>query len=249
MADNFSGKTVVITGAGRGLGAAFACVLTSLGARVLMTGRNPEALNATAEAIRIHFGTRPLTQHLDLSDPGEVTRWGKTMRDAGDPIHVLVNNGAQWSSGTMDSHDAYSIVTTINSAVTGTLLLTRGLLPLLELSGAGDILTIVSTSGLPNAALGRASVAFLAAKHGQAGMVDGLRQELQDRPVRVGAIYPPDLDDNTPLDPAEWEPGAASHSRATNRDVIEAALFMLIRPRHIALASIVIASRADAPHF
>ena len=68
---------------------------------------------------------------FDLSDPGAVTRWAKGMRDAGDPIDVLfINNGAQWLKGPMDSHDAYSIVSTITSGVTGTLLLTRGLLPL-----------------------------------------------------------------------------------------------------------------------
>ena len=186
-----AGKTVVVTGAGRGLGAAFSCILAEIGARVIMTGRNPEALGATAEAIRTRYGTRPRTENLDLSDPGAVTRWAKGMRDAGDPIDVLINNGAQWLKGPMDSHDAYSIVSTITSGVTGTLLLTRGLLPLLEASGAGDILTIVSTAGLPNASLSGTSVAFLAAKHGQAGMVDGLRQELKNRSVRVSAIYPP----------------------------------------------------------
>ena len=83
-----AGKTVVVTGAGRGLGAAFSSILTELGARVIMTGRNPEALGATAEAIRARYGSRPRSEHLDLSDPGEVTSWAKGMRDAGEPIDV-----------------------------------------------------------------------------------------------------------------------------------------------------------------
>jgi NADP-dependent 3-hydroxy acid dehydrogenase YdfG len=240
-----AGKTVVVTGAGRGLGAAFSSVLTELGARVIMTGRNPEALGATAEAIRARYCSRPRTEHLDLSDPGEVTRWAKGLRDAGEPIDVLINNGAQWLKGPMDSHDAYSIVTTITSGVTGTLLLTRGLLPLLEPSGAGDILTIVSTAGLPNASLSGTSIAFLAAKHGQAGLVDGLRQELKDRPVRVSAIYPPNLDDLSPLEPDGWNAERGPVARANNRDVIDAALFILTRPRHLTFASIVIDSSAD----
>jgi len=240
-----AGKIVVVTGAGRGLGAAFSSVLTELGARVIMTGRNPETLGATAEAIRARYGSRPRTERLDLSDPGEVTRFAKAMRDAGAPIDVLINNGAQWLKGPMDSHDAYSIVSTISSGVTGTLLLTRGLLPLLEASGAGDILTIVSTAGLPNASLRGMAIAFLAAKHGQAGLVDGLRQELKNRPVRVSAIYPPDLDDLSPLDPAAWNSERGPPARANSRDVIEAALFILTRPRHLTFASIVIDSSAD----
>jgi short-subunit dehydrogenase len=240
-----AGKTVVVTGAGRGLGAAFSSILTELGARVIITGRNPEALGATAEAIRARYGSRPRSEHLDLSDPGEVTSWAKGMRDAGEPIDVLINNGAQWLKGPMDSHDAYSIVSTITSGVTGTLLLTRGLLPLLEASGAGDILTIVSTAGLPNASLSGTSIAFLAAKHGQAGLVDGLRQELRDRPVRVSAIYPLNLDDLSPLEPDAWGAERGPVARANNRDVIDAALFILTRPRHLTFASIVIDSSAD----
>ena len=52
---DFTGKIVVITGAGRGLGAAFAVVLADLGAEVIMTGRNTEQVTTMAEAI----GQRP----------------------------------------------------------------------------------------------------------------------------------------------------------------------------------------------
>ena len=110
--------------------------------------------------------------------------------------------------------------------------MTRGLLPLLEASGAGDIVNIVSISGLPNVALHGASVAFLAAKHGQTGMTDGLRQELQGRPVRVTGVYPPNLEDVSPLSPA-WNELRPAGSLATNRDVVETVLHALSRPRHL----------------
>ena len=51
QAANLKGKSAVITGAGRGLGAAFAVVLADLGADVIMTGRTSETLYSTAEAI------------------------------------------------------------------------------------------------------------------------------------------------------------------------------------------------------
>jgi short-subunit dehydrogenase len=133
-----------------------------------MTGHNRAELGASAE-VKLRYGTRPRTQHLDLSDAGEVTLWDKSRREARDPIDIVINNEAQWLKGPMDRQDAYSIGATIASAVRGTLLLTRGLLRLIEASGTGDILTMVSTAGLPNAALAAASVAFVAAKHGRAG--------------------------------------------------------------------------------
>ena len=177
---------------------------------------------------------------LDLADASQVTLTAKKMRDEMAKLDILINNGAQWLPGSMTEHDAHDIVTTINSAVTGTLLFTRGLLPPLERSGAGDILNIVSISGLPNVPLHGASVAFLAAKHGQTGMTDGLRQELKGRPVRVSAIYPPNLEDISPLDATDWLAPRPFTSLATNRDIIEASIFALTRPRHVTLSAIVI---------
>ncbi len=239
---SFNGKRIIITGAGRGLGAAFAVVLADAGADVTMAGRNIENLASLAESIKLRTGKRPTTLHLDLADISQVTLAAKKMRDEGRPLDILINNAAQWHTGPMDSHDAYSIANTITGNVTGTLLLTRGLLPLLEKSGAGDILNIVSTSGIHNVPLLGASVAYIASKHGQAGLTDALRQELRGRPVRVTGIYPPNIRDISPLDAAAWNAAPPQDSWLTNRDIVEAALFALSRPRHVSVASIMLES-------
>jgi short-subunit dehydrogenase len=235
----FDGKRIIITGAGRGLGAALAITLADKGADLLLTGRSRENLTAVAEAIRNRTGRKPDLQLLDMADPSAVTLFAKGLRDAGRPVDVLVNNAAQWLPGRMTEHDALAISQTIAGNVTGTLLLTRGLVPLLEASGAGDIMTIVSISGLPNARLQSASVAFAASKQAQAAISDGLRQELKGRPVRVQAVFPPSLDDVSPLDPA-WNVARAANSAVTNRDIVDTILFALERPRHVTLASIII---------
>ncbi len=148
----------------------------------------------------------------------------------------------------MDSHDAYAIANTITGNVTGTLLFTRGLLPLLEKSGAGDILNIISTSGIHNVPLLGASVAYIASKHGQAGMTDALRQELRGRPVRVTGIYPPNILDISPLDAAAWNATPPDTSWPTNRDIVESALFALSRPRHLTIASLMLESDSGNFH-
>jgi NADP-dependent 3-hydroxy acid dehydrogenase YdfG len=237
---DFTGKTTVITGAGRGLGAAFAVVLADLGADVIMTGRNTEQVTTAAEAIGLRTGKRPQTIIFDLADPSQVTLTAKKMRDEMAKIDILINNGAQWLPGRMDEHDAYAIVGTISSGVTGTLLFTRGLIKPLEASGAGDILNIISVSGLPNAQMHGESIAFHAAKHGQTGMTEGLKQELNGRPIRVSALYPPELLDISPLDAQAWQAERQPGSLATNRDIVEAGIFALSRPRHVVVDSIVI---------
>jgi len=235
----FDGKRVIITGAGRGLGAALAIVLADKGADLLLTGRSRENLTAIAEAIKLRTGTKPELRMLDMADASEVTLFAKALRDAGEPVDILVNNAAQWLPGSMTDHDALSISQTIAANVTGTMLLTRGLVPLLEKSGAGDIMTVVSISGLPNARLQTASVAYAASKQAQAAISDGLRQELKGRPVRVQAVFPPYLEDLSPLDPA-WNTLREASSAVTNRDIVETILFALERPRHVTLASIII---------
>ena len=187
---SFANKRIIVTGAGRGLGAALAVLLADQGAELLLTGRNTENLTSLAESIRLRTGGKPGLQILDMADPSAVTLFAKRLRDEGKPFDVLINNAAQWLPGRMDEHDALAISQTIAANVTGTLLLTRGLLPLLEKSGAGDIMTIVSISGLPNARLRSASVAYAASKQAQAAISDGLRQELKGKPVRVQAVYP-----------------------------------------------------------
>jgi len=107
-------------------------------------------------------------------------------------------------------------------------------------SGAGDILNIISISGLPNAPMQGESIAFHAAKHGQTGITEGLKQELRGRPIRVSALYPPNLVDISPLDAEAWNAKRDRDSLATNRDIVEAGLFALSRPRHVTMASIVI---------
>lgn len=235
----FDGKRVIITGAGRGLGAALALVLADRGADLLLTARSRENLTAIAEAIRHRTGRKPEVQLLDMADASAVTLFAKGLRDAGRPLDILVNNAAQWLPGKMTDHDALAISQTIAANVTGTMLLTRGLVPLLEKSGAGDIMTVVSISGLPNTRLQTASVAYAASKHAQAAISDGLRQELKGRPVRVQAVFPPYLEDLSPLDPA-WNTPREASSAVTNRDIVETMLFALERPRHVTLASIII---------
>jgi short-subunit dehydrogenase len=236
---SFKGKRVIITGAGRSLGAALAVCLADQGADLIMTGRNTENLNSLAESIRLRTGKRPETVQLDMSDVSQVTLYAKGLRDAGTPIDILINNAAQWLPGKLHDNDALAISQTITGIVTGTLLFTRGLIPLLEKSGAGDILNIVSVSGIQNTPLTTASVAYYAAKHGQAGMNEGLRQELLGRPIRVNALFPGWIKDISPLNEVQWNTGQDADSRTTNRDIVETALFVLSRPRHVRFASIV----------
>jgi len=245
ISENLEGRCFVISGAGRGLGAAFAISLADSGAKVVLTGRTLSALESTRDAIARRTGQDPVIQALDLSSPLDAAQAARELAVRTEGIDGLINNAAMWQSGDLDDHDDAEIAAVISSHVTGTLLVTRAFSHALRAAPGADIINIVSTSGLPNTPLHGASVAFHAGKHGQAGLSEALRQTFAGTNVRVTALFPPDLETMTPLDP-DWDlsPMRSSSQKVTSRDVVEAALFAITRPRNCSLASIVFDSDA-----
>ena len=231
------GCVAVVTGAGRGLGAALALAFADAGCRMIICGRNEDALRHNAAAIT-ERSKRPCDViQLDLAAADSVAAALATIRASHEKIDVLVNNGAMWLEGRSTPYSAQEIMGTINSAVSGTFLFVQGLLPQLNKSHRPDIVTIGSTSSLPTAALRHVSVPFYAAKRAQGALADGFRQQLLGTPVRSIIINPPDLDDISTLDP-EWDksPSRQKGERATNRDIADAVIFAVTRPRHINLS-------------
>jgi NADP-dependent 3-hydroxy acid dehydrogenase YdfG len=105
------------------------------------------------------------------------------------------------------------------------------------------VVTIGSVSGLLNVSLYTTSVPFYAAKHGRTALADGLRQMFLGTPIRSICIHPPWIQDISPLD-EEWEsvPARTKEEMVTNRDILEAVIYAVTRPRHVTIASLVIDS-------
>lgn len=232
--------TAVVTGAGRGLGAALAVTLAEAGCRPVLCGRDLGALAETAAVILERSGVETALVKLDLSNADSVARAIDAIRADHDAIDILINNGAQWLEGSAEPHAPSDVLGVVNAAVSGTYLLTQGLLPLLERSTRPDILTIGSISGLPNAVLQTAAIPFYAAKRAQTALAEGLAQRLKSTPVRSLIVHPPYLDDAEPgSDAWRLSPERAKGERATNRDIAEAVIFALTRPRHVSLSILV----------
>ena len=236
---------VVVTGAARGLGAALALALSDLGCKVTLCARSLEALETVVVQIEGRTGYRPQKIALDLADPTSVETAARKITEHLPTLDVLIHNGAMWLEPEDAPYSAAQVFGAVGSAVAGTFLLTQALLPTLERSTRPDVVTIGSISGLTNVGLHNASVPFYAAKHGQSGLADGLRQMFLGTPIRSICIHPPWLKDISPLD-AEWEtvPSRVKGELATNRDVVEAVVYAITRPRHITIASLVIDSDA-----
>jgi NADP-dependent 3-hydroxy acid dehydrogenase YdfG len=237
---------VIVTGAARGLGAALALGLSDAGCNVILCGRSLPALDVIAGQIEARTGRRPHRFRLDLADMSSVETAAKEISDTFPAIDILINNGAAFLGERQTPYDAAEVFSVINSALTGTFLFTQALIPALQKSPRPDVVTIGSISGLLHVNMYTTSVPFYAAKHGQAALADGLRQMFLGTPIRSICIHPPWIKDISPLD-EQWEtvPFRTKEEMVTNRDILEAVVYAVTRPRHVTIASLVIDSDAQ----
>jgi NADP-dependent 3-hydroxy acid dehydrogenase YdfG len=242
-ANSLENINVVITGAARGLGAALAMGLADAGCNAILCGRSLAALEVTAGQIETRTGYRPRSFALDLADTASVEAAAKEITTAFPVIDILINNGMAWLGQRDTPYEAAEVSLVVNSALTGTFLFTQALIPALQKSTRPDVVTIGSISGLLNVNTYTASVPFYAAKHGQAALADGLRQMFLGTPIRSICIHPPWIQDISPLD-NEWNtvPARTKAEMVTNRDILEAVVYAVTRPRHVTIASLIIDS-------
>lgn len=224
------GKRIAITGAGRGLGRALAIVVADHGAETVLLGRNVAALNDVANTIRKRSDRKSLVVPCDLAKPDSIAAVCDMVLSDNPTVDVLINNGAPWLAGNLNALSDTDIISIVAAAVTGTILITKGLLPGLERSTAADIVTVVSTAGILGCNGRGSSVPFHAAKHGQSGFSDRLRHELKGRDIRVSAIYPPDFDDADPTD-AGWHSVPIDGAKISSREIVSTVLFVIATPR------------------
>ena len=233
------GRKIVITGAGRGLGRALAIVAASQGAVPILLGRSLPALQETSDVIANNGGPNTDSFVCDLASPQSVASAANQIAAVHPDIGVLVNNGAQFSAGNLDTLTDDEVMAVVNSAVTGTMLLTRHLLPLLKARARADIHNVVSMSGLPYARLIGASLAFRAAKAAQDGFTQGLVEELRASAIRITSIYPGVIEDVSPAS-AEWDRPRGPEEGLTTKDVVELIIYALSAPPNVSLRQIIV---------
>ncbi|HWC35238.1 MAG TPA: SDR family oxidoreductase [Mycobacteriales bacterium] len=171
-------RTAVITGASSGIGAATARRLAAEGYDVVAAARRADRL----EALAADSGARPVV--LDVTDEASVAALAASL----DQCHVLVNNaGGAFGLEPVESadEDAWRRMWEVN--VLGMMRVTRALLPKLEASGDGVIVTVTSTAGH---GVYEGGAGYAAAKHAETAISETLRLELCGRPVRVVEIAP-----------------------------------------------------------
>jgi 3alpha(or 20beta)-hydroxysteroid dehydrogenase len=190
-----AGRTVVITGAARGQGAAEAELLVGEGARVIGADILDEAGEALAGRLT---ATGPGTmeyRHLDVSSEAQWADLAAHLALSSDSggVHGLVNNaGVPYRKRLMDMDvDGWNRVIAVN--LTGTMLGMRTLVPLMPEHAGASIVNIGSIAGLH----AHHALAYTASKWGQRGLSKVAALELAPRGIRVNTVHPGPID--TPI--------------------------------------------------
>ncbi|MBP2477247.1 NAD(P)-dependent dehydrogenase (short-subunit alcohol dehydrogenase family) [Crossiella equi] len=177
-------RTVVVTGAGTGIGRATARLFATRGARVLAVGRRAHVLAETADG---HPGIEPLA--LDITEPGAPR---EIVRAVGERLDVLVNNAGVVRSGALGDIKAEDADTQLATNLLAPLHLTQAALPVL---GPGSVVVNVSTAIGQRAWPGNS--VYAATKAALDSFTRCWAVELAPRGVRVVAVGPGAID--TPI--------------------------------------------------
>jgi NAD(P)-dependent dehydrogenase (short-subunit alcohol dehydrogenase family) len=179
------GKHAVVTGGGRGIGAAIAESLARAGVRVTLMGRSREALEQHALKLRefadVHLET------VDVTDQRSVVGAFAGASNALGTVTILINNAGQAQSQPFlkTSLEAWNAMLEVN--LTGAFLCTQAALSGMLESGWGRIVNVSSTAGLTGYPY---VAAYCAAKHGLIGLTRALALELAKKNITVNAVCP-----------------------------------------------------------
>lgn len=175
-----AGKTALLTGATGGLGRAIGKGLADRGAKLTLSGRKAEALEALAAEL-------PGDGHRVLpADLGELGAAEKLAAEAG-PVDVLVANAGLPGSGRLQELTAEQLARTLRVNLEAPMLLAQALEPSMVERGAGHMVFISSLSGKSATPL---SSIYNATKFGLRGFALGLRADLDPLGIGVSIVSP-----------------------------------------------------------
>jgi len=183
----FKEKTVLVTGAGRGIGAAIAARLASLGATTIVCGRTLARLQYTAGQIRSAGGQAEAIA-CDVADWKSVAALAERVQKSFGRLDILVNNaGVGGFAGPLHTMPLEKWEEIFHTNLRGVFYMVRAFAPMMIAGGGGDIVNISSLAGknpLPN------SAAYAASKWGLNGLSYSLAEELRSHNIRVSVVAP-----------------------------------------------------------
>lgn len=191
MANEFSGKTALVTGASRGIGAATALALARAGVSRFLLQYNSFAEGARrTEAELRTLGAEAVSMQADLSRPADIHQFAEQIRQ---PVDILVNNAGSLVERVRlaeYTEDLFDRVMNLN--VKSAWFIAQAVAPAMIERGSGIIINLSSIAARNGG--GPGATIYAAAKAAVATITKGLAKELAPKGIRVNAVSPGTVD-------------------------------------------------------
>jgi 3-oxoacyl-[acyl-carrier protein] reductase len=213
------GRTALVTGASRGIGAAVAHAFDAKGVNLGLASRSGDNLGIT-EAVAMA---------VDVRDPAALERLADATVDRFGGLDILVVNAGVGSYGPFLNLPVDELEDMIDVNVKGALYSVRAALPHLLKADGGDIVTIASEAGrrgLPFEAV------YCASKFAQVGFSRALDHELREQGVRCATVAPGGVATDFAMGRGRTPDMPELEGMMSAEDVAAAVVFVLSRPRH-----------------
>jgi NADP-dependent 3-hydroxy acid dehydrogenase YdfG len=229
---SIDGKTAVITGASRGIGAALARMLHARGVNLGLASRRGDDLGLAGA----------VAQPCDVRDLDALTRLCDASAEAFGGIDIVVANAGVGAYGPFLDLSREHLDEMLDVNLKGTLYAVRAALPHM-LGREGDVITLASEAGrrgFPNEA------AYCASKFGQVGFTRALDNELREQGIRCTNICPGGVATDFALEEGRGRTPDELPGMMTAEDVAEVVVFALERPRHLRMLETALRPMSEA---
>jgi 3-oxoacyl-[acyl-carrier protein] reductase len=232
-------RTAVVTGASRGLGAAFARVLAEEGCSLALGARDLDAVRAVADDLATEHVVEATAGHLDVTDEDSLVRFRAEVVERFGRVDIVVANAGIGSFASIAATDADDVRAMLEVNVTGLLLTLK--------TFAGDLLAaptrgmVVAVTSDVSARVFPGGGAYVATKHAARAIARTFQQEHPE--LRICELRP----GATATHFAGGSPDRDLHGHLTVDEVAETLRTVISLPDHVRVEELVVRSATQAP--